>query len=443
MKELKIINKNIEEIKEYENNAKEHPQWQVDQIANSIQEFGFNDPIAINADNQIIEGHGRLLAAKQLGLSEIPCIVLTGLTEVQERAYIIAHNKTTMNTDFDLDRLQYELNALKVENFDLSLTGFSEYEIDELFDENFKKCIDKLDNKIKGTLAQKYLAIPFSIIDSHKMPWIEIKNKWKNTVDSSIGRKKNILNSPEYETSKFDGAISEVFYKWFLPNKDIEIKKILDPFCGGVIRGAVAELLGYKYIGFDIRKEQIDVNIEQSKALGVSPKFILDDAENVDKYIDDDTQDLIFSCPPYLDLEVYSNNENDLSNMEYKDFINKYNAIIKKHCKKLKDNRFAIFVVGDVRDKNGVMIDFVGDTIKAFKDAGLNYYNQVIYREPLGSAIIRVGRTFNSTRKIIKIHQNILVFYKGDVRDIKKYYSEFYDNDEIDVFLKEIDIEEE
>ena len=132
MKELKIINKNIEDIKEYENNAKEHPDWQIEQIANSIQEFGFNDPIAINTDNQIIEGHGRLLAAKQLGLSEVPCIVLDGLTEVQERAYIIAHNKTTMNTDFDLDRLQYELNALKVEDFDLSLTGFSDDEIDRL-----------------------------------------------------------------------------------------------------------------------------------------------------------------------------------------------------------------------------------------------------------------------------------------------------------------------
>ncbi|WP_314320256.1 ParB/Srx family N-terminal domain-containing protein [Fusobacterium pseudoperiodonticum] len=132
MKELKITNKNIDDIKEYENNAKEHPEWQIEQIANSIQEFGFNDPIAVNADDQIIEGHGRLLAAKKLGLSEVPCIVLTGLTEVQERAYIIAHNKTTMNTDFDLDRLQYELNALKVEGFDLSLTGFSEYEIDKL-----------------------------------------------------------------------------------------------------------------------------------------------------------------------------------------------------------------------------------------------------------------------------------------------------------------------
>ena len=132
MEELKIVLKNINDIKEYENNAKEHPDWQIEQIANSIQEFGFNNPIAINEDNQIIEGHGRLLAAKKLGLTEIPCIVLTGLTEVQERAYIIAHNKTTMNTDFDLDRLQYELNALKVEGFDLELTGFSEYEVEKL-----------------------------------------------------------------------------------------------------------------------------------------------------------------------------------------------------------------------------------------------------------------------------------------------------------------------
>ena len=143
MKELKIINKSIEEIKEYENNAKEHPDWQIEQIANSIKEFGFNDPIAINGDDQIIEGHGRLLAAKQLGLIEVPCIILTGLTEVQERAYIIAHNKTTMNTDFDLDRLQYELNALKVMEFDLSLTGFSDYETENLLQETEEINLDE------------------------------------------------------------------------------------------------------------------------------------------------------------------------------------------------------------------------------------------------------------------------------------------------------------
>ena len=437
MKELKIINKNIDDIKEYENNAKEHPDWQIEQIANSIKEFGFNNPIAINADNQIIEGHGRLLAAKKLGLIEVPCIVLTGLTEAQERAYIIAHNKTTMNTDFDLDRLQYELNALKIENFDLSLTGFSDDEIDKLLN-NESRLLDKILNDDKGALQRKYIIPPFTVINSMKEPWLSIKNKWKDMLDSSKGRENGLIGN-NYGTSVFDGAICEVFYKWFLPNEDIETKKILDPFCGGVVRGAVAELLGYKYTGFDIRKEQIETNIKQAKELGVLPNFILDDTENVDNYIEDNTQDLIFSCPPYLDLEVYSNNENDLSNMGYKDFIEKYNKIIEKHCKKLKDNRFAIFVVGDVRDKNGVLIDFVGDTIKAFKNAGLNYYNQVIYKEPLGSAVIRAGRAFNTTRKISKVHQNIIIFYKGNVKDIKKYFKEFYNENEIDDFINEIE----
>lgn len=180
MKELKITNKNIDDIKEYENNAKEHPDWQIEQIANSIKEFGFNDPIAINADNQIIEGHGRLLAAKKLGLSEVPCIVLNGLTEVQERAYIIAHNKTTMNTDFDLDRLQYELNALKVEDFDLSLTGFSEYEIDSILLNSSNLLLDKygdVEEEQKGNLIKKFIVPPFTIIDSTKNPWVSIKNK--------------------------------------------------------------------------------------------------------------------------------------------------------------------------------------------------------------------------------------------------------------------------
>ena len=129
---MKIVTLKLDEIIPYENNAKEHPQWQVDQIAKSIQEFGFNDPIAVNGNKVIIEGHGRYLAAKELGMEELPCIILDNLTEEQERAYIIAHNKLTMNTGFDLEVLEYELNALKVEDFDLSLTGFDEIEIEEI-----------------------------------------------------------------------------------------------------------------------------------------------------------------------------------------------------------------------------------------------------------------------------------------------------------------------
>lgn len=136
IRELKTKLISLDEIIPYENNAKEHPDWQIAQIKNSIEKFGFNDPIAVNENMGIIEGHGRYLAAKELGLKEVPCIILSGMTADEERAYIIAHNKLTMNTGFDLEVLEYELNALQVEDFDLSLTGFEDKEIDDILDKD-------------------------------------------------------------------------------------------------------------------------------------------------------------------------------------------------------------------------------------------------------------------------------------------------------------------
>ena len=86
----------------YEHNVKKHPQYQVDQIKQSIVQFGNNDPIAIDEDNTIIEGHGRYLALSQLGYEEVPVIRLNHLSAEQKQAYILAHNKITMNTDFDM-----------------------------------------------------------------------------------------------------------------------------------------------------------------------------------------------------------------------------------------------------------------------------------------------------------------------------------------------------
>lgn len=141
IKELKTKLISLDKITPYENNAKEHPDWQIAQIKNSIEQFGFNDPIAVNENMGIIEGHGRYLAAKELGLKEVPCIILSGMTADEERAYKIAHNKLTMNTGFNLEVLEYELNALKVEDFNLSLTGFSEEELLEM-EENLPEDMD-------------------------------------------------------------------------------------------------------------------------------------------------------------------------------------------------------------------------------------------------------------------------------------------------------------
>lgn len=120
---MEIIKVRIEDIKPYKNNAKEHPQEQIEQIKKSIQEFGNNDPIAIDENDTIIEGHGRYYALQQLGYDEVECIRLTHLTEEQKKAYILVHNKLTMNTDFDKNVLREELDKL-FEKIDMEKYGF-------------------------------------------------------------------------------------------------------------------------------------------------------------------------------------------------------------------------------------------------------------------------------------------------------------------------------
>ena len=117
MKQLRIEYVPVETIKTYKNNAKIHTNEQISQIAESIKKFGFNDPIAIDENNVIIEGHGRLLAAKQLMLYEVPVIRIEGLNEQQKKAYILAHNQLTLNTEFDLEILEDEIN--RIVDFDM------------------------------------------------------------------------------------------------------------------------------------------------------------------------------------------------------------------------------------------------------------------------------------------------------------------------------------
>ena len=119
---MKIEKISIDKIKPYENNAKLHPPEQIEQIKKSIQEFGNNDPIAIDENGVIIEGHGRYEALKELGFKEIEVIRLTHLNGQQKKAYILAHNKLTMNTGFDFNMLSLELDS--IDGFDMSDFGF-------------------------------------------------------------------------------------------------------------------------------------------------------------------------------------------------------------------------------------------------------------------------------------------------------------------------------
>lgn len=132
-KQPKYFLADIEELIPYARNARTHSPEQITQIAASIREFGFLAPIVISEDNTILCGHGRFYAAQKLGLKKIPCIKESHLTEAQRRAYIIADNKLSLNAGWDDDLLAVEIADLQGEGFDLSLTGFSEDEIADLF----------------------------------------------------------------------------------------------------------------------------------------------------------------------------------------------------------------------------------------------------------------------------------------------------------------------
>ena len=143
-------------------------------------------------------------------------------------------------------------------------------------------------------------------------------------------------------------------YNWYSPKNGI----VYDPFAGGAVRGIVAELLGRKYIGIDLSQKQVDANQINADKLGVCPAWHCDDSKNADAYIADETADLLFSCPPYHNLEKYSEHPLDLSNMNYEDFTEAYTEIIATACRKMKQNCFAVWVVGDIRDSKGVYRDF-------------------------------------------------------------------------------------
>lgn len=232
---------------------------------------------------------------------------------------------------------------------------------------------------------------------------------------SAVDTDKIISEHPESSgTSIFDPVLCEIAYRWFSPVGGL----ILDPFAGGSVRGIVAAKLKRQYIGVELRDEQVAANRAQGDEICADdefpPAWVCGDSLHIDRLCADVDADMVFSCPPYADLEVYSDNPADLSTMRYEDFRTAYFDIIKTTCARLKPDSFACFVVGEVRDKRGNYYNFVGDTVEAFKAAGLSFYNEAILLTAVGSLPIRAGKQFSASRKLGKTHQNVLVFVKGD-----------------------------
>lgn len=218
------------------------------------------------------------------------------------------------------------------------------------------------------------------------------------------------LASGSSGTSIFDPVLCEIAYRWFCP----PCGAILDPFAGGSVRGVVASRLGLAYYGVELRREQVMANRSQLGIAGEpAPQWIEGDSRNLPKLFSG-AVDMVFSCPPYWNLEVYSEDERDLSTFDVEEFFAAQADIIAKACAFLKPNRFAVWITSDVRDADGFYIGLPGRTIDAFRAAGARLYNECILVTAAGSLPIRVRKQFEGGRKLGRTHQNALVFCKGD-----------------------------
>ena len=294
--------------------------------------------------------------------------------------------------------------------------------------------LDLFGNPIQevGDLKRDFGANPFTILDTKDGLWQAKKRNWISLgIKSEVGRDAVAFHTKQWvdekrskgemkgnklpsNTSIFDPVLCEIMYRWYCPNGG----SIIDPFAGGSVRGMVAHYLGYKYTGIYIRQEQIDSNVEQAeKILGINnmPNWLIGDSDivlrnlvsqGVQKY------DMAFTCPPYVNMETYSDLDGDISNMNYNDFIFTLESILRQTCKLLKSGGMFVIVVGEVRGKDGNYYGFVPDVVKMFQRFdGMGYYNEAILYNSLASCAIRAAGNMKSG-KLVKVHQNILMFKK-------------------------------
>lgn len=277
-----------------------------------------------------------------------------------------------------------------------------------------------------GPVAERFTLPPFTVLDASQGWWQDRKRRWISVgIKSEVGRDARAYHIKEWasntegvtsnqmDVSIFDPVLCELAYRWYCPPDGL----VLDPFAGGSVRGIVAGMLGRRYHGIDLRPEQIHANRTQAATIlrgdhGV--RWEVGDSHDAVGMAPE--ADMVFSCPPYGDLEVYSDDPRDLSTMDPAAFRAQHAEIIRRTCTRLREDRFAVYVVGDYRQKDGALTGFVMDTIDAFRDAGLKYYNDGILVTARGTLAMRVTKQFDVSRKLGACHQRVLVFVKGDER---------------------------
>ena len=428
----------------------------------SLERHGQYRPIVVNRrSGEVLAGNHTLAAARELGWTEIAATFVDVDADQAARIALI-DNRASDRAGYD-DRALADLLASL--DGDLDATGFEAGDLTGLLSALGDGDGEWATGGGAGSLLARFGVAPFSVLDARSGPWLERKQAWLALgLQSELGREEDLgdLAGPAERqrryavpqnkeirqslygtarpfsthrgrhsaihlagdkmdgqvtyagTSVFDPVLCELAYSWFSAPGGL----VLDPFAGGSVRGIVASRLGRGYLGVELRPEQITANEPQADQLAGTPRprWIEGDARDL-LALTDEPADLVFSCPPYFDLETYSDDPRDLSNAGgYDAFCEAHAACIAAAAERLRDDRFAVWVISEIRGPDGNYRGLVPDTIRAFQAAGLALYNEAILVQPASSLPIRAGRMFSTARKLGRTHQNVLVFVKGSGR---------------------------
>ena len=376
---MKIQTVKITDLKFHPKNPNTHPELQVKELQNSLDQFDQVKNIVV-WQGLVIAGNGLLEAAKLQNRETIEIQDVSDWPEEKAIKFMIADNRIPQLAVMDDDILSGLLT-----DFDepLDIPGVDENFLDRLdlgIDD-----VDKEDTIEKRSLLEDFVVPPFSIFDTKKGYWIERKRSWMKKIKEKGESRQDILSDVlipnTYHSGKglmhvspsvsvLDPVLAEIMNKWF----GTKNCKSFDCFAGDTIFGYVSSFLGNTFTGIELRKEQVNINQKRCDRDNLSAKYICDDGRNIQKYIKPQTQDLFFSCPPYFDLEIYSEHQDDASNQKtYEEFYTIIDTALIKSMECLKKERFAIIVCGDVRNKkSGMYYDFPGDIKNTLKKA--DYY---------------------------------------------------------------------
>lgn len=420
---MEIITRKIAELKPADYNPRKKSEHVIATVRDSLRSNGWLAPVVVNKNPErldvIVGGHRRLEAATANGELEVPTIEVN-LTIEQEKRLNLQLNAQEQFDTKTLAGLVAEMHTADPKS--VETLGLSSKQLGDLL-----YAAKYMQNKSSGILAKKFLIPPFSVLDAKQGAWQDRKKEWlevlgdlaETRVGTLAGGGNNVMMMYGSGVSSFDPVLAELAYLWFSP----EGGKVLDPFAGSLARGGVSGVLSHPYTGIEIRKEQVDHNLKSLEALGVEPGMVSyynGNALDLNKLVPSEEKfDLIFTCPPYYDLEVYSAGEGDLSaKKSYEAFMQEYESIFQQAASHLNDNRFAVIVLGDIRDDEGFYRGFVRDNIAIFERMGFKLYNEIIYLQALATAPHRAERNMRK-RKAVKVHQNILTLYKGDANLLK------------------------